>query len=178
MDILKNSEYPTLETERLDLRILSLENSVEVFHHFSDEAVTKFMDIEPCKDIHEAEEIITYHLEDSGCRWGVFHKEDKRLIGTAGYHYLRKGEDCFIAEVGFDLASQYWGKGYMTESMNEVLYFGFGEMGLTKIDATVEQGNEKSIKLMEKLGFNRDLELKDNLIYFYLTKNDYEAKHE
>ncbi|MDQ0899299.1 RimJ/RimL family protein N-acetyltransferase [Paenibacillus sp. V4I7] len=42
------------------------------------------------------------------------------------------------------------------------------------IDATVEPENEKSIKLMKKLGFERALEPRDNLIYFYLNRNSFE----
>lgn len=68
-------DYPSLETERLNLRILSFRDSDEVYKHFSDEEITRLMDIEPCKDIKEAEEIIRFHLLDSGCRWGLFSFE-------------------------------------------------------------------------------------------------------
>ncbi len=43
------------------------------------------------------------------------------------------------------------------------------------IDATVESGNEKSIKLMTKIGFERALEVRDNLIYFYLNRDGFES---
>ncbi|MBM6619556.1 GNAT family N-acetyltransferase [Bacillus suaedaesalsae] len=166
-------EYPSLQTNRLDLHILTLEHSQEVLHHFSDQDVTRFMDIEPCKDMKEAEEIITYHLNDSGCRWGIFNRETNEMMGTLGFHYLRKDTDRFVAEVGFDLSRKYWGKGYMTEAMNEVLRFGFREIQLDSIDATVEPGNVMSIKLMERLEFNRDIELRDHLIYYYLERKDF-----
>lgn len=65
-------EFPSLETERLNLRILALQDADEVFKHFSDEDITQYMDIELCKDIQEAEEIIRFHTEDSGCRWGLW----------------------------------------------------------------------------------------------------------
>jgi ribosomal-protein-alanine N-acetyltransferase len=171
-------EFPSLETERLNLRILTLQDSEEVFKHFSDEEITRFMDIEPCKDIKEAEEIIRFHLEDSGCRWGLFDKNNNNLIGTCGYHYLRKTNDDFIAEVGFDLTKLYWGKGLMYEVMKVVIEFGFTEMGLTMIDATVEPENERSINLLRKLGFKREIELRDNLIYFYLNRKGFEDNRE
>jgi [ribosomal protein S5]-alanine N-acetyltransferase len=161
-------EFPQLKTNRMNLRILELDHVEEVFQHFSDEAVTRFMDIEPCRERKEAEEIIHYHLEDEGCRWGLFEKSTNRLIGTAGFHYLRRNPDRFIAEVGFDLSKHFWGKGYMTEAMKEVLSCGFEQMGFDIIDATVEPENSKSIRLLEKLGFKRDIELKDHLLYFYL----------
>ena len=171
MSIIKNAEFPALETERINLQILTLENSEEVLKHFSDINVTRFMDIEPCKDIKEAEEIINFHLDDSGCRWGLYNKNNNKFIGTIGFHYLRKSES-FIAEIGFDLSKDYWGNGFMPEAIKEVMSFGFTQMGLDIIDATVEPANERSINLMRKLGFNEDIELRDNLVYFYLNKKD------
>ncbi|BBH24413.1 N-acetyltransferase [Paenibacillus baekrokdamisoli] len=163
-------EFPSLETDRLNLRILTLHDAEEVWKHFSDEEVTRFMDIEPCKDIKEAEEIIRFHLEDSGCRWGLFDKDKNNLIGTCGYHCLRRADDHFIAEVGFDLSKLYWGKGLMYEGMKGIIDFGFRELGLTMIDATAEPENKRSINLMSKLGFQREVERKDHLISFNLNR--------
>lgn len=178
VSINRKVEFPSLETERLNLRLLTLQDSKAVFKHFSDEEITRFMDIEPCKDIKEAEEIIRFHLEDSGCRWGLFDKNNNSLIGTCGYHYLRKTNDVFIAEVGFDLSKRYWGKGLMSEVMKVVIDFGYTKMGLTIVDATVEPENERSISLLRKLGFKREIELRDNLIYFYLNRNSFEDSRE
>jgi [ribosomal protein S5]-alanine N-acetyltransferase len=171
MSIIKNMEYPTLESERMVLRVLTLDNAEEVFNHFSDSDVTRFMDIDPCKDIKEAEEMIRFHIEDLGCRWGMYDKNNGKFMGTLGFHYLRHKED-FIAEVGYDLSKEFWGKGFMTEAMKELILFGFTQMGLDIIDATVELDNERSIHLLKNLGFHQDLELKDNLLYFYLLKSN------
>lgn len=171
----KYPEFPDLETERINLRILTLDNSEDVFKHFSDPDVTKFMDIEPCKDVREAEEIIRFHIEDSGCRWGLFDKINDNLMGTVGFHYLRRNNEATIAEVGFDLSKKFWGKGFMFEVMKEVILFGFTQMGLNIIDATVETDNIRSINLMKKLGFKKNLELKDHLLYFYLNQEDIQA---
>ncbi len=59
VSINKRVEFPSLETERLHLKLLTLQDSKAVFKHFSDE------------------EIIRFHQEDSGCRWGLF---DKKII--------------------------------------------------------------------------------------------------
>ena len=163
----KQVDYFTLETQRLRLRILTLQDAGHIYQHFADEEITRFMDIEPCRSMEEAEEIIQFHLDDAGCRWGVFDKEQPTLIGTCGFHYLRKTDSGLIAEMGYDLAKSYWGKGYMLEAIQAIIHFGFEKMELTKIDATVEPENIRSIHLMEKLGFEREPELKDNLVYFY-----------
>jgi [ribosomal protein S5]-alanine N-acetyltransferase len=166
-------EYPTLETDRTILRILTKDDAMEVLKHFSDPVVTRFMDIEPCKYLKEAEEIIQYHEDDLGCRWGIVEKVHGSLIGTIGYHYLRKTNEEFIAEIGFDLSRNYWGKGYMTEAIREVISFGFTKMGLDTIDATVEPNNEKSINIMTRFGFKRDAQLREQLLYYSLHRVDF-----
>lgn len=159
-------QYPTIQTERIKLEVLDLCDAEAIYEHFKDENVTRFMDIEPCKDIAEAEEIIRFHLEDTGCRWGLFD-QDHMLLGTCGYHcwYM----DDKRAEIGFDLSKAYWGQGYMVEAMEPVIRFGFEQMGLNKIEATVDPQNSRSINLLKKLGFIEDGYV-DNLIYFYLNK--------
>ncbi|WP_404331807.1 GNAT family N-acetyltransferase [Mesobacillus maritimus] len=166
-------EYPKLETDRTILRVLTQNDAKEVLKHFSDPVVTRFMDIEPCKDLNEAEEIIQYHVDDLGYRWGIVEKVHGGFIGTIGFHYLRQtDEKKIIAEIGFDLSKGYWGKGYMTEVIKAVILFGFTRMGLDVIDATVEPNNEKSIKIMEKFGFKRDVELREQLLYYSLHRLD------
>lgn len=75
-----NLIFPEIETDRLKLAILTLDDIEAVFKHFSDENVTRFMDISPCRDRNEAEEIIRFHIEDTGCRWGIFSKSDAQFI--------------------------------------------------------------------------------------------------
>jgi [ribosomal protein S5]-alanine N-acetyltransferase len=173
MMISKEFNYPSLETERLYLKVLTLEDTDAVYRHFADANVTEFMDIEPCKDLKEAEEIIQFHMDDLGCRWGIYSKDDHSFIGTGGFHYIREKQNIITAEVGFDLAKNHWGKGFMREVMEALIEFGFKEMNLDSIDATVEQENERSIALMNRLGFIRASELQDNLIYFYINKEHY-----
>ena len=170
--LIKSLKYRDIETERLYLKVLTLEHTEEVFQLFSDEDITRYMDIEPCKSLTEAEEIITYHLEDTGCRWGIFTKEKEEFIGTCGFHYIRNHNE-FIGEVGFDLSKGHWGNGFISEAMKSLLEYGFKAMSLETIDATVDPRNEKSIALMNRLGFRRDAVLRENLIYFYLTKEDW-----
>ncbi len=160
-----------IETQRFYLRLLTLEDAEDVYKHFADPQITKFMDIEPCKDIQDAIEIITYHIKDQGCRFGIYEKVSHQFVGTCGYHYIRERDNQLVAEVGFDLAIAFWGKGIMTEVMRTVLEFGFENLCFDVIDATVEPENHKSLSLMRKLGFTQSEELKKNLVYFYIVKD-------
>lgn len=163
------NHFRGITTNRLLLRELSLNDTESVFKHFSDPEVTRFMDIEPCVKLEEAEEIIQFHIDDSGCRYGLFIKSSGDLAGTCGYHCWRK-ESPSIAEIGFDLSSPYWGQGLMQEALVELLKLGFDDMQLDMIEATVEQDNIRSQKLLNRMNFVREDELRDGLYYYTLKR--------
>jgi RimJ/RimL family protein N-acetyltransferase len=59
-------------------------------------------------------------------------------------------------EIGWRLASKYWGKGYATEAAKEVLKVGFGKFSLEEILSFTVPANKRSIRVMEKIGMVRD----------------------
>jgi len=158
--------YPELETERLSMRELTLEDADAVYRHFSIPEVTRFMDIEVCTELTEAEEIIAFHIHDSGCRYGLFSKENNELVGTCGYHCWSTVEHESKAEIGFDLSPKYWGRGLMQEALLPIIRVGFDIMKLDYIEATTEVDNIQSQSLLKKMGFDQASQLKDNLMYF------------
>lgn len=129
------------------------------------------MDIAPLKNKKDAEDFIRFHIEDTGCRWGIFYKDNGELIGTVGFYCWSKVQK--KAEIGYDLKKNYWGKGIMTEALQMVIQFGFNHMDLHIIDANVVVKNPNSIKLLNKLSFNREKELRKNDIYFYLINPNF-----
>lgn len=89
-----------------------------------------------------------------GLHAAVFKPED-RYIGYSGLypHFGRAGPAAGEAAFGFTFARDYWGRGLATETGLAFLAFGFEELGLRRIVATVEIGNAASVRVMEKLGF-------------------------
>lgn len=130
--------YPEIETERLFIRELTLEDVEAVYRHFSESEVTRFMDIEVCSELKEAKKIITFHKEDSGCRYGLFSKENKELVGTCGFHCWSTENEETKAEIGFDLSPCYWGRGLMQEALKEIIRIGFDLLNLDYIEATTD----------------------------------------
>lgn len=89
MTIEEQSSYlPVLETKRLLLRSLSMNDAEDIFEYASDPEVPKYSvwsvheSIEDTKDFLEAvmEEYSNYEL----ATWGIVHKVDNKLIGTCG----------------------------------------------------------------------------------------------
>jgi [ribosomal protein S5]-alanine N-acetyltransferase len=159
--------FPILQTDRLILRQLTMEDIDFVYKHFSDSKVTQYlMDEPPVVDYAQAKAIIEFYLapEDKmHNRWGIVRKADNCLIGTCGYHKWMKAY--FHAEIGYDLSPDCWGQGYMLEAIRAVIHNGFERMGLNRIEALVYINNDRSIKLLQRFGFKQEGLLRD---YFCL----------
>jgi RimJ/RimL family protein N-acetyltransferase len=59
-------------------------------------------------------------------------------------------------EIGWRLARRYWGQGYATEGARLALAFGFSALGLAEIVSFTAVANQRSRRVMEKLGMTRD----------------------
>jgi len=151
--------YPRLETERLYLRELTLDDAPAVQVHFSDPEVTEFMDIDPCTDLESARKIVAFHILDTGTRWGIFDRQTDALIGTCGFHCW--DETSAQAEIGYDLSRAHWGRGLIREAIEAALAFGFGTMALSEVCAMAERANPRSIRVLERLGFEFRPDLAD-----------------
>lgn len=168
--------FPDLKTKRTTLRILQPDDADALFKHFSDISVTKMMDIEPCKSRVEALNIIRFHLDGTGCRWGIFSSEESVLLGTCGYHKWKTSpKSSTSAEVGYDLSKAYWGNGYMQEVLPVVFTFGFQQMKLDIIEAECDPANEKSIALLEKFGFRLAETLENHQKRYHLSKAEWDT---
>jgi RimJ/RimL family protein N-acetyltransferase len=59
-------------------------------------------------------------------------------------------------EVGWRLAYEHWGHGYATEAASAALAFGFDEMRLEEIVSFMSVINERSRRVMERIGMTHD----------------------
>jgi ribosomal-protein-alanine N-acetyltransferase len=77
-------------------------------------------------------------------------KENGRLIGNCGVRV--NNPDQREANIGYELASEYWGRGYATEAAGEILRFGFDELDMHRIWAVTIAENVGSARVLDKLG--------------------------
>ena len=75
--------------------------------------------------------------------------QDKKMIGGIGLTEFNN-QSC---QVGYWLGKQYWGNGFATEALKSILNFGFDQLNLEKIYAAYKIGNEGSIRVLTKCGF-------------------------
>ena len=87
-------------------------------------------------------------------QWGVARHSDKTIIGTCTLAHVDAQNR--RAEIGFVLRRDQWGQGYMSEATHRLLRFAFEELQLHRLEADVDPRNEASIRLLERLGFQRE----------------------
>ncbi len=92
--------------------------------------------------------------------WASVFKPDAQYIGYCGIypHIIQSKPIPHEGELGFYLARPYWGRGIATETGRAFIRFGFEELALTRIVATVEAGNDASAHILRKLGVHSCLE--------------------
>lgn len=147
------SEFPQLETQDLILRETKFSDAEAVFKIFRDEKVTKYHDFDTATSIEQAKWLINRRAEryrkQQAIRWGIAKKQDNIIIGSCGLSI----KNSFLAELGYELASEHWQQGIMTEALQAVIAWGFYQLGLNRIEAMVMQENVASIQLLKKLLF-------------------------
>ncbi|MCM3129460.1 MULTISPECIES: GNAT family protein [unclassified Paenibacillus] len=147
---------PELKTERLLLRKLTRTDSKEIYTIWSDPKVTTYMNIAAMHSVQEAEDMIDLldqaSKTEDGFRWAIILRESGAVIGSCGYNYWQL-QGAFRGEIGYELASSHWRKGYMTEALQAVLQYGFETMGLNRIEALVDPRNTASQQLLHALSF-------------------------
>jgi ribosomal-protein-alanine N-acetyltransferase len=151
--------YPNLETARLMLRAMRMEDADFLLNEWSDPLVTQLMcDEEPLQTREQAEEFLrpfqTPEKIPNSKWWGIELKPDGHLIGTCGY--FRWNLQHHRAEIGYDLCPHFWGKGLMTEALQALIRYGFVEMNLNRIEAMTHIENLRSQRVLTKLGFQRE----------------------
>ena len=152
---------PTLETDRLLLRPFTYEDAEDVFTCWeSDPDVAKYMFWTSHNDIEKTKEWISFEIgqieKDDWYRFALVLKETNVLIGT-GLIYFEEEVDSW--EIGYNLGKKYWGKGYTTEAMKQIISFAQEELGITEIVGRYAKENPESGKVMEKLGFQFEKEI-------------------
>lgn len=150
--------FPVLETSRLQLREIHSEDAVSIYSYFSNPRVVEYYGMLPMKKIEEASSLVEIFLKGfkSGIsiRWGIVISESDQLIGTIGYHNWNKSHH--RAEIGYEIHQDYWRKGYAKEALEFVSSYGFEQLNLHRIGATVRPDNVASQQLLMKQGFEKE----------------------
>jgi ribosomal-protein-alanine N-acetyltransferase len=100
---------------------------------------------------------IRQHAEEKGHGLFAVELQGGPLIGFAGLStptFEAHFTPC--VEVGWRLAAEHWGHGYATEAARAALAFGFEKVGLKQIVSFTVPQNQRSRRVMEKIGMHHD----------------------
>lgn len=151
---LSSISFPNLETERLLLRQATQEDAEAIFALFSDPNVTQFHDLDTFTHLDEAVGVVGRRAKGfetgRGIRWGIACKPSNYLVGSCGFTWDKAVN---AAGVGYELASQFWRQGIMSEALRAILNYGFEVKGVQFVTAEIMLDNVASRRLLEKLGF-------------------------
>lgn len=144
-----------LETERLLLRKWTKTDADSLFRYASNPEVGPIAGWPPHKSVEESKDIIKNVFNGAEC-YAICEKENNIAIGAVelklnGHTDMTKRDD--ECELGYWLGQPFWGRGYMPEAARELLWHGFEELGMTTIWCGYYDGNVKSKRVQEKLGF-------------------------
>lgn len=144
-----------LHTERLHLRKMKVSDSSSLFKIWSDPDVTKFMNVSCFTDENQAKEMINLldglSRNSKAIRFSIIKKESNEIIGSCGFNSFDFENE--NAEIGYDIAKSFWGRGYASEAICSLLDHAFSSLKLNRIEAKVDPENVNSIKLLQKLNF-------------------------
>lgn len=144
-----------LETPRLALRRLVLEDAPFILELVNDAAWLQFIGDKHVHNLEDARNYIRNGPLDMYARLGfglylVTLKTGIR-IGLCG---LLKRDVLADVDLGFALLAGFRGKGYARESASAVLGYGKNTLGLKRILAITSPDNQRSIKVLENIGFS------------------------
>jgi ribosomal-protein-alanine N-acetyltransferase len=149
--------FPVLVTARLALRELRLADARDVLVFRGDPEVQKYNGpvLQSIRQVAALiQEMRAEYVAQRGITWAVTLQDGKQVLGLFGLHdwskYHRR------AEVGYDLARAWWGRGIGSEAVRAIVRFGFERMNLNRIYAGTIADNHESVRLLEKIGFQRE----------------------
>lgn len=177
-----------IQTPRLTLREWSQEDVPLIYQLLSDPKVAGFNTIGIPTSVQVIQDLLQPTLNDQQqptrkhYGWSMLLNTDKTFVGEIGLDLATARFKS--AEIYYSVASAYWGKGYASEAARAVVQFVFEQLQLHRLEAGVATFNPGSIRVLEKIGMQReglrrkilpiDGEWIDNYMYAMLDE-DYQA---
>ena len=142
-----------IETERLILRPLKIDDAEAVYQWVSDERVAKYMVYNTYTSLEAvAEWLAMLQKPDEEYHFGFVRKEDGLLIGSGsiGPDSDRSG----FCGFGYNLRYDCWGNGFATEATKAMMKFANEHFDVVKFSSSHVEQNKASGHVMEKCGLH------------------------
>ena len=141
-----------LQTERLILRPWREQDAEFLYQYAKDPEVGPPAGWPPHTSVQNSREIIRAVLSVPET-YAVCLKESGNPIGSIGLHRNDLAEQDDEYELGYWIGKPFWGQGLIPEAAFELLRYAFQDLAMKRIWCGHYDGNIKSRRVMEKLGF-------------------------
>ncbi|MGE7602427.1 GNAT family N-acetyltransferase [Peribacillus sp. NPDC097675] len=140
-----------LETNRCILSAIQMDDYDDVKLLYINEEVRRYLGGTQSNEDIQASFTKMIHSTTESLYFIVREKYTKAFIGLISLDTHHHG---ISTEVSYQLLPKWWGDGYATEAINEIINYAFNKLKLTEIVAETQTANRASCRLLEKLGFN------------------------
>jgi len=144
----------TMQTERLTLRALALDDAPGIFSYSRDPEVSRYTLWAAHESEERAREFLATLVRPAVLGWAICTGGGRELIGMVFFHSLSRRHR--RAELAFNLGRGSWGRGYATEAARAAVGFGFARLALNRIEATCMPANAKSRAVLLKIGMSSE----------------------
>lgn len=155
------------ESERLIIRAPQLEDAMDAWNaiRHSQSALSRWMPwAQGAPQLESTKESLRQSIADfitrKDLRLHLFLKENGAFIGSSGLHRIDWSIPKF--EIGYWLATEFEGKGYMTEAVEAITQFAFQELKARRIEIRCDEENIKSREVAVRAGFELEGTLKQD----------------
>jgi len=143
------------QTQRLSLCPPIMEDAEVIFTQYAqDQDVTRYLTWQPHIDIQDTQSYLQKCLSnrESGVDfpWVILSKETQLLIGMVALRFMNG------AAIGYVLAKQYWGQGYMPEAVQSLVAWALAQDSIYRIWSVCDIENHASARVLEKVGMSRE----------------------
>ena len=149
-----------IETQRLILRGLKKSDAPAMFEYAQNPNVGRNAGWKEHENVRESRLTIKYFFANRRNCYGIFLKENDKLIGTISLTHDPKRTNDRSRALGYSMSQEYWGRGIMTEAAQAIIKDGFEHEGIDIISAYCYPGNTRSKRVLEKCGFKYEGTLK------------------
>lgn len=144
-----------LETERLTLRAWAETDAESLYSYAKDPDIGPIAGWPAHRSKEESLNTIRHVLNGKEC-YAICERGSNNPIGSIelklnGHTDMTDRDD--ECELGYWLGKPFWGRGYMPEAAKEVIRHGFVDLGMSAIWCGYYDGNLKSKRVQEKVGF-------------------------
>lgn len=159
-----------IETPRLILRHLTLEDTEALAAIYADPIVMKFFRSVRSKEVtkQKIDKMIKSYKKDGFGLWATIYKPDNQFIGRCGL-IPQIINQCSELEIAYLLAREYWGRGLATEAARAIRDYGFEKIGCNRLISLINPDNIASQKVALKTGltYEKDIQMEGENLRVY-----------